>query len=288
MKSIYINEPTLPLAWERAVLETWKTGEEFPTEFDKPGDPKSRDVTALIHVTDPFQEPRIHRAFPGGLDDLEKYRQEALYGVHDHLIDPSVGKWGYTYHQRLRAYKVPSIKIAFDQIDAVVKRLKDAPHSRRAQAVTYQVWNDMEIDDPTCLQRLWFRISEGRLHMNAHMRSNDAFKAAFMNMYAFTELQKQVAERLDVEPGEYMHIVDSFHIYGSYFDEFEGFLKTVSTRSVEDRVYPTEFAQEYFDDGRITLLREHDPPIPLEHKIRIFNELPPELQEKHKNLSPNN
>jgi len=31
---------------------------------------------------------RIHRAFPGGLEDLEIYRQEVVDGVHDHWIAP--------------------------------------------------------------------------------------------------------------------------------------------------------------------------------------------------------
>jgi thymidylate synthase len=268
MQSIHITEPSLPLAWEKAVIACWESGESFPTEYDKPGDPNSRDVTAMIHVTDAGSEPRIHRAFPGGLDDLEKYRSEVLYGVHDHWIDPAAGKWEYTYHQRLRQYDVPTLGL-FDQIDGVVRRLADAPHSRRAQAVTYQVWNDMDIDDPTCLQRLWFRISDGRLHMNCHMRSNDAFKAAFMNMHAFTELQAEVAARLDVQVGSYMHIADSFHIYGSYFEEFEGFLKTVNGREVDDRVYTTDFAQDFFVDGCKALLAEEDMPA---EKIAILTD----------------
>ncbi|MBN1555606.1 MAG: hypothetical protein JXA11_12745 [Phycisphaerae bacterium] len=261
MKSIHIVEDYLPFAWEKAVIACWEEGEQFATEYDKPDDPKSRDVTALIHVRKPFEEPGIHRAFPGGLDDLEKYRGEVLYGVHDHWVDPSVGKWEYTYHERLFEYRVPE-KGVYDQIAGVIEKLKEAGHTRRAQAVTWQVWNDMNIGDPSCLQRMWFRVSEadGRLHMNVHMRSNDAFKAAFMNMYAFCELQKMVAEAVGVEPGEYMHIADSFHIYGSYFGEFEGFLKTARSRSPEQRVYDRDFAKDFFVEGCDALLAEPDMP----------------------------
>ncbi len=259
MKSIHIVEPSLPLAWERAVIACWDQGESFPTEYDRPEDPNSRDVSALIHVTSPFDEPRIHRAFPGGLDDLEKYRAEVLYGVHDHWIDPEAGKWEYTYHERMFAYDVPGRGL-FDQIDAAVTKLKDVPYTRRAQAVTWQVWNDMTIGDPACLQRLWFRIAEGKLHMNIHIRSNDAFKAAFMNMYAFTELQAEMARRIGVQPGHYMHFADSFHIYGSYFEDFEGFLKTVSAREPADRIYTTDFAKDFFVDGCDILLAEDDMP----------------------------
>ena len=259
MKSIHILEQTLPLAWEKAVLACWSEGESFATEYDKPGDPPSRDVVALIHVEQPFAEPRIHRAFPGGLDDLEKYRAEVLYGVHDHWIDPAAGKWEYTYHQRLFAYEVPGAGL-FDQIAAAIAKLRAAPHTRRAQAVTWQVWNDSHIADPACLQRLWFRISGGRLHMTAHMRSNDAFKAAFMNMYAFTELQATVAAEVGVTPGEYLHIADSFHIYGSYFAEFEALPRMVQARGVEDRTFTSDYAREFFVEGCDTLLAESDMP----------------------------
>jgi thymidylate synthase len=259
MKSVHIIEESLPAAWEKAVIACWEQGESFPTEYDHDGDPNSRDVSVLIHVTKPFDEPRIHRAFPGGLDDLEKYRSEVLFGVHNHWVDPAAGKWEYTYHERLFEYQVPTLGI-FDQIRAAVEKLKSVPYTRRAQAVTWQVWNDMTIDDPTCLQRLWFRIADGKLHMNIHMRSNDAFKAAFMNMYAFTELQRVMAAEIGVQPGEYMHIADSFHIYGSYFADFEGFLKCVSNREPEDRVYNTDECIPFFLQGCDTLLGEEDMP----------------------------
>jgi len=267
MKSIHIVEKSLPLAWERAVIACWREGESFPTEYDKPGDPNSRDVAAMIHVTEPLAEPRIHRAIPAGLEDLERYRSEVLYGVHDHWIDPAAGKWEYTYHERLFAYAVPGRGL-FDQIAAAVAKLRSAPYTRRAQAVTWQVWNDMNISDPPCLQRLWFRVAAGgstglatsRLHMTCHIRSNDAFKAAFMNMYAFTELQQMVAEQIGVAPGEYIHIADSFHIYGSYFADFEGFLQTVASRPFDQRVYTSDFACESFIEGCNSLLAEGDMP----------------------------
>ncbi|MDY6913237.1 MAG: thymidylate synthase [Planctomycetota bacterium] len=259
MKSVHIVEDSLPLAWEKSTIACWRHGESFPTEYDKSGDRNSRDVTAMVHVRRPFDEPRIHRAFPGGLDDLEKYRAEVLYGVHDHWIDPAAGKWEYTYHERLAEYDVPGIGL-FDQLAAVVEKLKAVPYTRRAQAVTWQVWNDIKVDDPACLQRLWFRVSDGRLHLNCHIRSNDAYKAAFMNMYAFTELQRVMAAEIGVQPGQYIHVADSFHIYGSYFDEFEGFLKMVRKRSFEERTFSTEYAREIFVEGCDKLLAESDMP----------------------------
>ncbi len=260
-----VHARTLPEGWERAVLDCWQNGETFRTEYDKPSDPPSRDTVMTIVVADPFAEPRIHRAFPGGLEDLEVYRQEVVHGVHDHWIDPAAGKWEYTYHERLFRYAVPGQGV-IDQIARCVDKLAEAPHTRRAQAVTWQAWNDLGIADPACLQRLWFRIQDDALYLNVHMRSNDAYKAAYMNMFAFTDIQRrvaeQVAERLGrpITPGRYVHIADSFHIYGSYFGEFEGFLRTVQARSWQDRTWTSHFARPMFADGLRRLLAEPDLP----------------------------
>jgi thymidylate synthase len=50
--------------------------------------------------------------------------------------------------------------------------------------------------------------------------------------------------------------VDSFHIYGSYFKEFEGFLGTVKNRKFEDRVWETKFAEPFFEEARDKLKAE--------------------------------
>ena len=295
MKSIHVVAESVPEAWEQAVVKCWGVGDSFPTQFDKPDDPNSRDVAALIHVTDPLSEPRIHRGFPGGLDDLEKYRMEVLYGVHDHWIDlRDPAKWDYTYYSRMRMYEV-SGQFAhiglFDQFEKVVEQLKACPHTRRSQMTTWQPWRDPDSKDPPCLQRMWFRceyvtcptchgtaeVAHGpcvrcensmlapagqiaRLNMNIHIRSNDSFKAGFMNMDAFVSWQKMVADAIGAEMGDYIHMADSFHIYGSYFEEFEGFLKTIKEREFDQRVYDSAFANVFFQEGCEKLLAEDDMP----------------------------
>lgn len=261
---VFVQESTLPAAWERSVIECWERGTAFRTEYDHEGDPPSKDCTALIVVEDPFAEPRIHRAFPGGLDDLEIYRQEVVDGVRDHWIDPDAGKWSYTYHERLTAYPSPEGRV--DQLESVVARLAETPHTRRAQAITFEPARDAVTDDPPCLQRVWFRVEDDRLLMQITMRSNDAFKAAYMNMFAFTELQRELAHRLseradrDIKPGPYTHFANSYHIYGSYFEEFEGFLNTVETRDWKDRVWDStsSLVQEFFAMGRERLEKEKE------------------------------
>ncbi len=221
---ISITADCLPEAWEKAVLAVWDNGLEVKTQYDKPGDPPSKDATVIITITDPFAEPRIHKNFPGGPAELEAYRQEVVDGIHDHWIDPAAGKWTYTYHQRLFAYE------GINQIQYIIDALSEVTHTRRAQAVTWMPTVDPQTDHPPCLQRIWCRLvaaDDGtrQLNMNAHWRSRDLYRAWFMNVYAITDLQRIIAEKISqkinqpVAVGRYVDISDSLHLYGSYLDQ---------------------------------------------------------------------
>ena len=256
---------TLPEVWEKAVLATWNDGLDIRTEYDKPGDPMSKDCTMILVVKAPMAEPRIHRAFPGGLEDLEVYRQEVVLGIHDHWIKPEEGKWTYTYHQRLSNYLIEGKCI--DQIDYIIKKLTSKPYSRRAQGITWNPKLDPVTDDPPCLQRIWCRLvalDGGRytLNMNTHWRSRDAYKASFMNIFALTDLQRTIAGGIskgigqEVSVGRYVDISDSFHIYGSYHKEFKNFLKIVTGRPFEERTWSTEFASPFFEDAKARIAGE--------------------------------
>jgi thymidylate synthase len=238
---ISITADCLPEAWEKAVLAVWEKGFDVKTQYDKSQDPPSKDATVMITVNDPFSEPRIHKNFPGGPEELESYRQEVVEGIHDHWINPVAGKWTYTYHERLFSYcpvediRDPASPKPFkkiDQIQYIIDYLSKAGHSRRAQAITWIPTADPPTDDPPCLQRIWCRLlaneaSELSLNMNTHWRSRDLYKAWFMNVYALTDLQKKIADGIAAKKGEpvkvgrYVDISDSLHIYGSYFDEVE-------------------------------------------------------------------
>jgi thymidylate synthase len=258
--TLFVKARCLPEAWEKAVLAVWEHGIDVKTEYDKPDDPASKDATVMIEVEDPFSQPRIHKNFPGGPEELEAYRQEVCQGIHNHWIDPVAGKWTYTYHERLFAYcptddlRNPNTAKPFppvNQIDYVVDKLSETLYSRRAQAITWQPTADPPTDDPPCLQRLWFRIlendeGEAILNMNSHWRSRDLYKAWFMNVYALTDLQRIIAEHIsqnigrEVKVGRYVDITDSLHIYGSYFLEAAPELEKMKDGNFASRAWPSD------------------------------------------------
>ncbi len=257
-------------AWEESLIELNRKGCDIKTQYDKPGDPPSKDATMLITVLDPLSEPMIHKDFPGGPEDLQEYVMEVCDGIKDHLVrdrrDPGDTRWEYTYHQRLFNYEVPGVG-GYDQIETICRKLADTSYTRRAQAVTWKVWEDNDCYDPACLQSVWCRITGTDtapvLSMNVRFRSNDAYKAAFMNMFALVHLQQRIAARVsaacgrEVRVGRYCHLADSYHIYGSYFREFEGrFLGALGKRTFEQRTMRYEDVRDMMEEARPAILRK--------------------------------
>jgi len=267
---LHVEADCIARAWEESLIELNHKGCNIHTQYDKEGDPPSKDATMIITVSDPLSEPMIHKDFPGGPEELQEYVMEVCDGIKDHLVrnrqDPSDTRWEYTYHQRLFSYEVPGLK-AFDQIERVCRKLAEVPYSRRAQAVTWKVWEDNDCYDPACLQSLWCRIieedGERLLSLNARFRSNDAYKAAFMNIFALVQLQQSIAQRISeisgklVKVGRYCHMADSYHIYGSYFREFERrFLGALEKRTFEQRTMRYEDVRETMEEARPAILEK--------------------------------
>lgn len=268
---LMVEGRSLAEAWEKSLMELNARGCDIKTEYDKPDDPPSKDSTMTIVVQEPLSEPMIHRDFPGGLEDLQEYVLEVLEGIKDHCIrdasDPNDSRWEYTYHQRLFSYAIPGVEQVYDQIEIIAEKLAKVPYTRRAQAITWKVWEDNTCYDPACLQSIWCRLLAGEngvwsLNTNVRFRSNDAYKAAFMNMFALTQLQAKIAARITelsgrkIELGRYVHQADSYHIYGSYFEEFRNrFLKAIGTRSFEQRTYRYEDMREIMEEA-IPAIRE--------------------------------
>jgi thymidylate synthase len=253
-------------AWEKSLLAVYEQGCDIKTEYDKPDDPPSKDSSMTIVVRNPLAEPMIHRDFPGGMEDLQEYVLEVTQGIKDHWTRQSADstqdtRWEYTYHQRLFAYTVPGMETVYDQIKLLATRLAQTPYTRRAQAITWKVWEDNFCYDPACLQSIWCRMLQDAagdwyLNTNIRFRSNDAYKAAFMNMFAFIQLQQYIAKNIsslsgkNVKLGRYVHQADSYHIYGSYLREFKDrFMQALKTRTFAQRTIHYEMVKDMMSEA---------------------------------------
>ena len=283
---LFVSERSLALAYEKALTTLHEKGIRLRTEYDKAGDPPSIDATMDITILDPASDPMIHRAFPGGIEDLREYVME-VQGAKDHWVknmnDPSDTRWEYTYHGRLAAYgswrelqgakSVDAGPFKIDQVETVIRKLAESPFSRRAQMITWMPNLDRVCYDPPCLQSLWYRILEDDdgvwwLNCNVRFRSNDAWGASFMNMFGFIQFNRdviaaEVSRRSGrrIELGRLNWHADSYHIYGKDI--------AVARQRLFDRLSSTPFEERVYNFA--------DPDI-----RAIYDEAGPQIREKIK------
>jgi len=261
---LHVQENTLAKAYEVALVSLYQNGIRIKTQYDRETDPPSIDATMNITVLEPWTDPMIHKAFPGGIEDLREYVLE-LQGIKDHWMknmnDPDDTRWEYTYHWRLHDYgswkegttqdgvqrTVGPFRI--NQIDAVIQKLLEQPYTRQAQMVTWMPNIDLTCYDPPCLQSLHYRIVEGEegtwyLNCNVRFRSNDAWGANFMNMFGVVHFNRDIiAAGIEKGSGKRAALgrlnwhADSYHIYGKDINDFKRrFLDRLNT-PFEKRVY---------------------------------------------------
>ncbi|MEJ2109324.1 MAG: thymidylate synthase [Acidobacteriota bacterium] len=267
---LHVEADCIARGWEESLIELYRKGCDLRTQYDKENHPPSKDATMILTITDPLKEPMIHKDFPMGPKQLEEYVMEVCDGIKDHLVrnpeDPTDTRWEYTYHGRMCAYKTPGAE-PLDQIETMCQKIAEVPYTRRAQAITWKVHEDNHCFDPPCLQSLWGRVTEegGKklFSLNARFRSNDAYKAAFMNIFALVRLQQKMAERISeisgypVHVGRYCHMADSYHIYGSYFEEFElRFLGALEKRTFKQRTMRYETVRKMMEEARPAILEK--------------------------------
>ena len=281
---LYVTEQSLAAAYEKALIELYQHGIQLKTQYDKPGDPPSLDATMNITVLEPESEPMIHKAFPGGVADLREYVME-LMGVKDHWVknmnDPNDTHWEYTYHGRLHSYgawrelhngaATVSGPFCINQIDAVIAKLARQPFTRQAQMITWMPNIDLDCYDPPCLQSLWYRIIEdedgiGWLNCNIRFRSNDAWGANFMNMFGFTQFNREViAAGVAAQTGKTVRLgrlnwqADSYHIYGKDITRArQQFFDRLATTRFADRVlnFQDELVQEIYQEAEAEVIKK--------------------------------
>ena len=69
-------------------------------------------------------------------------------------------------------------------------------------------------------------------------------------MYALTMYQKEIADRLDVAVGNYIHFADSYHIYGQRIGIAKGYVNQMIERKGTGGSYWTTEEYKNIWDGK--------------------------------------
>lgn len=188
-KIIFISKNDVRDAWLSAVGQVLYRGDDIKTEYDKVGDPPSKDATVLIEIKEPFSNPikrkdkimKIRSKFGnsyevyGCMADTyligsiqSGYIEEIMEGINDHLIHDSGVSFPYSYHDRIFNYAPYSLEDSIhtnydletvnnEVVKSHEKLLKAEKISSSTDSTIWKLSNGIEFDlDKTISEQIAF------------------------------------------------------------------------------------------------------------------------------------
>ena len=106
-------------------------------------------------------------------------------------------------------------------LNKLVEQLKKDYSTRQAVLTIFDSNKDLNVDvkDVPCTLNLQYFIRDNKLIARTNMRSNDVFLGLPYDLTQFIALQGAIAKALDIEMGQYVHVVGSLHIYDEHIPQ---------------------------------------------------------------------
>ena len=243
---LVVNGKSLGEAWENAVKAMMTKGYD---RFVKAPEYQTwtKDSPMFIMVTDPMSAPRFSSNAPLTQDMADEYANNLVNG----MPKEKENSFDYTYYSRLRHYPdclvragIPAVsdeheikdyirKVSegkcvvkkIDQVEKVIEIFKNDPSRRTAVMHTWIPMRDLAKFTPErkdtsspCLVLVHPQIVEDKLHFNVVMKTNDLYSAWPGNAYAFTALQKHMADKIGIAVGHYTHFSVSMQVYQEVYE----------------------------------------------------------------------
>lgn len=115
----------------------------------------------------------------------------------------------------------------FDQVNKLIKTLKEDPHSRR---MVVTLWNNADLDDmalqPCAFETIW-NVNKGKLNCTLIQRSGDVGLGVPFNTLQYSVLVHMIAQCVGLKPGILVHFINDAHIYVNHKDVLMNQLKTI-------------------------------------------------------------
>jgi len=145
----------------------------------------------------------------------------------------SDGDLGPVYGYQWRNWPTPS-GTHIDQIEELIKQIKDKPNSRR---LIVSAWNVADLPDESispqanvengkmalapCHAFFQFYVADGKLSCQLYQRSADIFLGVPFNIASYALLTMMVAQVCDLEVGEFIHTFGDAHLYSNHAEQIQ-------------------------------------------------------------------
>ena len=160
------------------------------------------------------------------LDEVLWIWQKKSNNVHDlssHILDAwadetgSIGK-AYGYQMGVKHHYKDG---DYDQVDRVLKDLKEDPASRRILTNIYNHHDLSEMGLAPCAYSMTFNVLGNTLNAILNQRSQDMLAASNWNVVQYAMLLMMFAQASGFEAGELVHVIADCHIYDRHIPIIE-------------------------------------------------------------------
>ena len=221
----------------KSIGDTWLKILRNIYDYGKITKMKSNDSTsvrecinfvAVVEDEDP-ENPKMKPYF--------RFTKEYLLDYYDEICSPKIPQGMiYTYGSRLRGWETQDGK-KIDQIADMIEYLKKDTYRKSALAQTWIVEDELtrrylnKDKNSPCIILVQPNIQDGVLHLTVYIRSNDMFRAWPLNAFGLRNLQKIIANKLEVDMGTLTTISCSAHIYQDNWQETKEILEKYDIQS---------------------------------------------------------
>lgn len=146
-----------------------------------------------------------------------KYLKDNGVSIWNEWADEQ-GDLGPVYGKQWRRWEGKDGKV-FDQINDVLRQLKQTPDSRR---MIVSAWNVAELPQMAlmpCHSLFQFYVADGKLSCQLYQRSADVFLGVPFNIASYALLTLMIAQVCDLEPGDFIHSLGDVHLYSNHIEQ---------------------------------------------------------------------
>ena len=113
----------------------------------------------------------------------------------------------------------------FDQVDRVLKDLKENPASRRMLTSLFNHHDLSEMGLYPCAYSMTFNVTGNKLNAILNQRSQDMLTANNWNVVQYAVLTHMMAQVAGLEVGEFVHVIADCHIYDRHIPAVKAMLE---------------------------------------------------------------
>ena len=192
-----------------------------------------------------------------------------IHQLHSHVWDAWAdenGTIGKTYGYQL-GIKHRYSDGWYDQVDRILKDLRENPASRRMVTSIFNHHDLYEMGLYPCAWSMTFNVTGDTLNAILNQRSQDMLTASNWNVCQYAILVHMMARHAGLKAGELIHVIADCHIYDRHVPIVEQMIKQEPKPAPKLIIDPD--VHDFYDFTPDSFKLEGYDPYPFDHKIEV-------------------